>query len=148
MIDLERPVCRGLVGDYQISGKHGHVLSDHPGYLLYVTGTVQRWKKTKRLLPGKVSQDGDDEGTLRLDRLPTAAETELIRDLIGIRKRRHGTAEALSNLERARGSTKSPNFAPELAPEANGSLCASDGRAQKEAPATEFSGAQGSPLGV
>jgi hypothetical protein len=47
-----------------------------------------------------------------------------------------------------RGSTKSPNFAPELAPEANGSLCASDGRAQKEAPATEFSGAQGSPLGV
>jgi len=35
MIDLERPVCRGLVGDYQISGKHGHVLSDHPGYLLY-----------------------------------------------------------------------------------------------------------------
>ena len=102
-----------------------------------VTGTVQRWKKTKRLLPGKVSQDGDDEGTLRLDRLPTAAEAELIRDLIGIRKRRHVTAEALSNLERARGSTKSPNFAPELAPEANGSLCASDGRAQKEAPATE-----------
>ena len=78
MIDLERPVCRGLVGDYQISGKHGHVLSDHPGYLLYVTSTVQRWKKTKRLWPGKVSQDGDDEGTLRLDRLPTAAEADLI----------------------------------------------------------------------
>jgi hypothetical protein len=51
-------------------------------------------------------------------------------------------------VERRWGSTKSPNFAPELAPEANGSLCASDGRAQKEAPATEFSGAQGSPLGV
>ena len=47
-----------------------------------------------------MSQDGDDEGTLRLDRLPTAAEAELIRDLIGIRKR-HVTAEALSNLERA-----------------------------------------------
>jgi hypothetical protein len=77
MIDLERPVCRGLVGDYQISGKHGHVLSDHPGYLLYVTSTVQRWKKTKRLWPGKVSQDGDDEGTLRLDHLPTAAEADL-----------------------------------------------------------------------
>ena len=61
---------------------------------------MQRWTKTKRLLPGKVSQDGDDEGTLRLDRLPTTAETELIRDLIGIRKR-HVTAEALSNLERA-----------------------------------------------
>ena len=73
----------------------------HPGYLLYVTGTVQRWKKAKRLLPGKVSQDSNDEGTLRLDRLPTAAEAELIRDLIGIRKRRHVTGDALSNLERA-----------------------------------------------
>ena len=112
---LERPVYRGWVGDYQINGKHGHVLSDHPGYLLYVTGTIQRWKKTTHLLPGKVSQKGDDEGILRLDRLPTAAEAELIRDLIGIRKRRHMTAKALSNLERARGSTKSPNIAPELA---------------------------------
>jgi hypothetical protein len=56
---LERPVCRGWVGDYQITGKHGHVLADHPGYLLYVTGTVQRWKKAKRILPGTVTQDGD-----------------------------------------------------------------------------------------
>jgi hypothetical protein len=38
-IALERPVCRGWVGDYQITGKHGHVLANHPGYLLYVTGT-------------------------------------------------------------------------------------------------------------
>jgi hypothetical protein len=56
-IALERPVCRGWVGDYQITGKHGHVLSDHPGYLLYVTGTVQRWKKAKRILPGTVTRD-------------------------------------------------------------------------------------------
>jgi hypothetical protein len=46
---LERPNCRGWIGDYQITGKHGHVLADHPGYLLYVTGTVQRWKKAKRI---------------------------------------------------------------------------------------------------
>jgi hypothetical protein len=65
---LERPNCRGWIGDYQITGKHGHVLADHPGYLLYVTGTVQRWKKAKRVLPGSVTQDGDDEGILRLDR--------------------------------------------------------------------------------
>jgi hypothetical protein len=106
----------GWVGDYQISGKHGHVLSDHPGYQLYVSGTVQRWKRAKRSLPaGKVTQDGDDEGTLRLDRLPTADEADTIRDLIGIRKRRHMTAEALSKLERARGSIKSPNLAPDFA---------------------------------
>jgi hypothetical protein len=107
-IALERPVCRGWVGDYQITGKHGHVLADHPGYLLYVTGTVQRWKKAKRILPGTVTQDGDDEGVLRLDRLPTPAEADTIRDVVGIRRRRHMTAEALANLERARKAIKSP----------------------------------------
>ena len=105
---LERPLCRGWVGDYQITGKHRHVLTDGTGYLLYVTGTVQRWRKAKRSLPGKVTQDGDDEGILRLDQLPTSAEADTIRDLIGIRKRRLMTAEALSKLESARGSIKSP----------------------------------------
>jgi hypothetical protein len=52
---LERPNCRGWVGDYQISGKHGHVLADPPGFLVYVTGTAQRWKKAKRVLPGKTA---------------------------------------------------------------------------------------------
>jgi hypothetical protein len=32
---LERPVCRGWVGDWQITGKQGHVLTDGTGYLLY-----------------------------------------------------------------------------------------------------------------
>jgi hypothetical protein len=107
-VALERPNCRGWLGDYQITGKHGHVLADQPGYLLYVTGTVQRWKKAKRVLPGTVTQDGDDEGIIRLDRLPTSCEAESIRDLIGIRKRRQMTAEALSSLGRARESIKSP----------------------------------------
>jgi hypothetical protein len=53
-----------------------------------------------------------DEGILRLDRLPTADEADTIRDLIGIRKRR---PETLSKLERARGSIKSPNLAPDFA---------------------------------
>jgi hypothetical protein len=95
---LERPNCRGWMGDYQITGKHGHVLADHPGYLLYVTGTVQRWKKAKRILPGTVTQDGDDEGIVRLDRLPTPVEAESIRDLIAIRKRRAVAESALANL--------------------------------------------------
>ena len=110
-VALERPNCRVWAGDYQITGRHGHVLADQPGYLLYVTGTVQRWKKAKRILPGTVTQDGDDEGIIRLDRLPTSGEAESIRDLIGIRKRRQMTAEALSSLGRARESIKSPVLA-------------------------------------
>jgi hypothetical protein len=44
---------------------------------------------------------------LGLDRLPTSAEADAIRDVIGIRKRRHMTAE-LAKLERARKAIKSP----------------------------------------
>jgi hypothetical protein len=86
-------------------------LADQPGYLLYV---VQRWKKAKRRLPGSVTQDGDDEGIICLDRLPLPAEAEAIRDLIGIRKRRRMTPESLSKLEHARGSIKSPHLAPPI----------------------------------
>jgi hypothetical protein len=110
------PICRGWVDDYQITGKHGHVLTDGSTYL-YVTGTVQRWKKAKRqLAAATVTQDGEEGGILRLDRLPTVAEAELIRDLIGIRKRRHMTPEAISKLEQ-RGSIKSPIIALDFAPE-------------------------------
>jgi hypothetical protein len=35
-----------------------------------------------------VTQDGDDEGFLKLVRLPTDAEAEIIRDKLGIRKKR------------------------------------------------------------
>jgi hypothetical protein len=59
-------------------------------------------------MPGTVTQDGEDEGLLRLDRPPLSTEAEAIRDLIGIRKRRHMTAEAMSLLERAREAIKSP----------------------------------------
>ncbi len=100
---LYRPNCRGWSGDYQITGKHGHILADSTGYLIYVIGTTaQRWNKAKQSFPGKVTQDGDDEGIIRLDRLPTPAEAEPIRHLVGLKRRRHLTAEALAVLERAR----------------------------------------------
>ena len=71
----------------------------------------------------KLTQDGDDEGCFGLDRLPDDAEAEAIRDQIGIRKRRHMTAAALSKLERARGSIKSPNLAPGFRAGARGGRC-------------------------
>jgi hypothetical protein len=87
---LERPLCRGWVGDWQITGKHGHAMTNGVGYLLYAHATPRRWTSIKQALTfSKLSQDGDDEGILYLDRLPAAAEAEAIRDAIGIRKRRH-----------------------------------------------------------
>ena len=134
---LERPVCRGWIGDYQITGKRGHVLAAQPGYLLYANtpegdephpdhpdrklcyGSGRKWTNIKAQLAfARLTQDGDDEGCFYLDRLPTQAEAGPIRDALGVRKRRHlspeeATAAAL-NLRRA----KSPDLAPEIVPEA------------------------------
>lgn len=118
-IALQRPVCRGWLGDYQITGKHGHVLADHPGYLLYVAPgeSRRRWGNIKREFGfATLMQDGDDEGCFRLDRLPTKDEGEVIRGALGIRRRRLMTPEALANLERARASIKTPVSASPMRP--------------------------------
>jgi hypothetical protein len=136
-IALERPACRGWIGDYQITGKHGHVLADGAGFLLYATtpqrdrrdpdgrvrtyGSPRRWTNVKRQLSFcRLMQDGDDEGCLHLDRLPTEAEAKLIREALGIRRRRHLSPEALaqarSALELAAGGAKSPVLGPGSAP--------------------------------
>jgi hypothetical protein len=102
---LERPVCRGWIGDWQFTGKHGHVLPGGAGYLLYATtperdrldpddkkrcyGSARRWTNIKgELAFARLIQDGEDEGCFRLDRLPTRAEAGAIRGCLGIRKRR------------------------------------------------------------
>jgi hypothetical protein len=56
----------------------------------------------------RITQDGDDEGTLHLDRLPVRHEADLIREAIGIRRKRSMSLEALqqarSALEQARAA--------------------------------------------
>jgi len=51
-----------------------------------------------------VTQDGDDEGSLRLHQLPTLAEATAIREALGIRKKTEFTP---NELERRRASMKS-----------------------------------------
>jgi hypothetical protein len=107
---LERPMCRGWIGDWQISGSDGHIMTDGRGFVFYIsTESPRRWTgKKKRLGFCRLTQDGDDEGCFYLERLPTADEAVLIREAIGIRKRRHLTPEALVVLERARACIKTP----------------------------------------
>ena len=103
---LERPI-----GDWQIAGNSGHIMTDGRGFLLYVSTSEspRRWTGIKKRLGFcRLTQDGDDEGCLYLERLPKADEAVLIREAIGIRKRRHLTPEALVVLERARASIKTP----------------------------------------
>jgi hypothetical protein len=71
---------------------------------------AQGWNKAKRALAfARVSQDGDDEGILILDRLPTKTEAEAIRHHLGVAKRKEIGPEQLKTLqERARGWSKNP----------------------------------------
>jgi hypothetical protein len=99
---LERPMCRGWIGDWQISGSDGHIMTDGREFVFYIsTESPRRWTGIKKRLGFcRLTQDGDDEGCLYLERLPKADEAVLIREAIGIRKRRHLTPEALVALER------------------------------------------------
>lgn len=108
---LERPVCRGWIGDWQISGKTGHIMTDGHGFPLYVSTeeSPRRWGNIKKRLNFcQLTQDGDDEGCFFLARLPTTAEATVIRNALGIRRRRHLSPEALAALERARSRVQRP----------------------------------------
>ena len=98
------------MGDWQISGKTGHVLAGGSAFLLYATtpeidridsdgkrrcyGSPRRWGNIKaQLCFAVLTQEGDDEGIYRLERLPSEAEAGVIRDCLGIRRKRKVTAE-------------------------------------------------------
>jgi hypothetical protein len=114
-----RALRRDPCGDYMITGKLGHICADGHGFLLYVSTreSPRRWTMVKRRLAFcQLNQDGDDEGCLRLDRLPRVEEATLMREALGIRKRRHVPTKALStaqmSLERVWSLDKTPPGAP------------------------------------
>jgi hypothetical protein len=78
---------RDQCGDPWISGARGHVHAVPGGFQLYcVCETKQAWTWAKKGLAfAKASQDGDEEGMLFMDRLPTSDEAEIIRRYLGIR---------------------------------------------------------------
>lgn len=98
---LRRPVCHGWLGDWQITGRHGDVQAFDGGFLIYFQseGSPRRWTNAKALLSfAELRQDAEDEGIVGLDRLPTSAEASLIRKVIGIRRRRHLSADERADL--------------------------------------------------
>src|SRR5947208_1016907 len=74
---LRRDECAA----WRINGEHGHIYSwDDESFLLYVfCGSVRAWSAVKkRLAFCQATQDGDDEGCLRLFGLPTAVQAAAI----------------------------------------------------------------------
>jgi hypothetical protein len=101
----DRALRRDECGAWCINGTRGSVHSwgDGSSWVLHVTGRSAlhwRWLK-KRLSFCRVTQDGDDEGCLRLAGLPTSEQAAVIRDALGIRKRMEFAPD---DLERRRAS--------------------------------------------
>jgi hypothetical protein len=95
-------------GDPRITGAQGHVYAvrgtidrpRHPGYSLHVmTETARQWGAASRALSfAQVMQDGDTEGSMFLDRLPTPSEATTIRRYLGVNKRRELSPETVEKL--------------------------------------------------
>ena len=92
-----RAIRRDECGDPRIEGKHGHAYAvcgligakpPKAGFQFFILDwTARGWKLAKDVLPGIVCHDGDDEGAVFLDRLPSPTEAIAIRKWLGLPKR-------------------------------------------------------------
>lgn len=95
-------LCRDLCGDWAIMGKWGHIYAipldnaaTAEGFQIVfgmdMSGGegIRRFTTAKARLPAccRLAQDGEDGGTFLLDRLPTQAESAVIRSVLGLKKR-------------------------------------------------------------
>jgi hypothetical protein len=108
----DRAYRRDECGDWMIEGKQGHIYAHPEGFYLYCNpGSARGWTFAKRALEFcTVTQDGDDEGFLKLTRLPTEYEAGIIRDKLGIRKKRE-----VSEAEKGRLSEMGRRFQSTMA---------------------------------
>jgi hypothetical protein len=119
---LQRDPC----GDWIIVGTRGHMLTDGVNAYAYIpAGTARRWEKAKRRLSFMVvTQDGDAEGILRLDGMPSPTQAEAIRKAVGLRKVNPLTDAARASLSR----TSFPRAKPPVQTDfiASGGVCATN----------------------
>jgi hypothetical protein len=98
----DRALRRDACGDWAVKGKRGRVYADGSGFLIVVVSarhSIRRWINIKRKLAFcHVTQDGDHEGCLHLDHLPTPKEADLIRHALGIKPKRRYKPDQLADL--------------------------------------------------
>jgi hypothetical protein len=75
-------------GHIWIDGVGGHIATDGVWYYVHLRlPTKRKWENAKRKLNFlTVTQDGDDEGVLKMSDLHTAEQAKIIRRLLGLRK--------------------------------------------------------------
>jgi hypothetical protein len=125
LVSRDSALRRDECGDWRITGSHGHIYAipgtldrrTTPGFQIYVRrDSVREWSAARKALTmarptghpafSKVepfcnlTNDGDDEGMLFLNRLPTADEAETIRRYCGIAKKRTFDEEQLADMRK------------------------------------------------
>ena len=99
----DRALRRDACGDWCISGSRGGIYTwgDRRTWVIWVgCRSTKQWTHTKaRLAFCTVTQNGDEEGCLRLHALPTEDQAAIIRDVLGIRKRVDVSSETLERLK-------------------------------------------------
>lgn len=94
---------RDEAGDWRIEGHNGWIYEQPEGFYLFYNPCSSRafGFGKKDLSFCKLTQDGDTEGYFFLDRLPTEAEAGIIRERLGIRRRRAMSEARLASLRQA-----------------------------------------------
>ncbi len=77
---------------WTLRGKRGYLATwgdGHRRFIYCCPGTVGKWNRMRQALSplGHCTQDGDAEGIIRIDTLPTPEQAALIRKAIGLAKR-------------------------------------------------------------
>lgn len=99
-----RNIHKDDCGQWTISGDAGHLQTwgDQSSYVLFVSAySSRKWGAIKRKAKSfgwEITQDGDDEGCFRLG-LPNVAQSDLLRKLLGLRRKRQATSTEIVNNE-------------------------------------------------
>lgn len=99
-LDTSNPVRRDECGDLNIFGSRGKVFTDREHFYIYaMCATKKQWTHFKKaLFFMEVSQDGETEGILKLNRYPQELECIEIRAKVGLRKSPELSEEHLAEL--------------------------------------------------
>lgn len=82
-------------GDYNLLGTEGKIFVGNTFWYVYVEKGVDLKKRLDFMI---LSQDGGTEAIFKLDRLPTKEEAKIIRNIIGLKKKRTISPEHLQKL--------------------------------------------------
>ena len=98
----DRALRRDELAAWCITGTRGRIYTDGKGWVLYVAArSARHWSAVRAKLPfafATITMDGDEEGVARLHGLPGPGQAEVLREVLGLRKRAEISSEQRSRL--------------------------------------------------